>query len=75
MGLLELRDDMIFIEDALKYTNQTVGAFKKQLQRNSEEICPPICPPEEDIRNQNLDIRNKNQEIRNKNLDCFFEQQ
>ena len=37
VGLLELKDDMIFIEDALKYTNQTVGAFKKQLQRNSED--------------------------------------
>ena len=75
VGLLELKDDMIFIEDALKYTNQTVGAFKKQLQRNSEDICPPNCPPEEDIRNQNLDIRNKNQEKRNNNLDCSFEQQ
>ena len=66
---------MLFIEDALNYTNQTVGAFKKQLQRNNEEICPPNCPPEEDIRNQNLDIRNKNQEKRNNNLDCSFEQQ
>lgn len=74
VGLLELKDDMIFIEDALKYTNQTVSAFKKQLQRNSEDICPPICPPEEDIRNQNLDIRNKNKEKRNNNLDCSFEQ-
>lgn len=53
VGLRELKDDMLFIEDALKYTNQTVGTFKKQLQRNSEEICPPNFPPEEDIRNQN----------------------
>ena len=75
VGLLELKDKMLFIEDALNYTNQTVGAFKKQLQRNNEEICPPNCPPEEDIRNQNLDIRNKNQEKRNNNLDCSFEQQ
>ena len=66
--LLELKDKMLFIEDALNYTNQTVGAFKKQLQRNNEEICPPNCPPEEDIRNQNLDIRNKNQEKRNNNF-------
>ena len=75
VGLIELKDDMLFIEDILKYTNQTVGAFKKQLQRNSEKICPPNCPPEEDVRNQNLDIRNMNQEIRNNNLDCSFEQQ
>ena len=52
IGLIELKDDMIFIEDALKYTNQTIGAFKKQLQRNSEIICPPTCPPEEDNRNK-----------------------
>lgn len=74
VGLLELKDNMIFIEDALKYTNQTVGAFKKQLQRNSEEICPPDCPPEEDIRIQNQELRNKNSEIINNKKDCSSEQ-
>ena len=73
VGLLELKDDMIFIEDALNYTNQTVGAFKKQLQRNNEEICPLNCPPEEDIRNQNLELRNQNSEIINNKKDCSSE--
>lgn len=65
LGLIELKNDMIFIEDALKYTNQTIGAFKKQLQRNSEDICPPNCPPEKDIRNKNIDIRNQKSDIIN----------
>ena len=73
VGLLELKDKMLFIEDALNYTNQTVGAFKKQLQRNNEEICPPNCPPEEDNRNQNLELRNQNSEIRNNKKDCSSE--
>lgn len=73
VGLLELKDKMLFIEDALNYTNQTVGAFKKQLQRNNEEICPPNCPPEEDIRIQNLELRNQNSEIINNKKDCSSE--
>lgn len=73
VGLLELKDKMLFIEDALNYTNQTVGAFKKQLQRNNEEICPPNCPPEEDNRNQNLELRNQNSEIINNKKDCSSE--
>lgn len=72
-GLLELKDKMLFIEDALNYTNKTVGAFKKQLQRNNEEICPPNCPPEEDNRNQNQELRNQNSEIINNKKDCSSE--
>lgn len=59
---------MIFIEDALKYTNQTAGAFKKRLQRNSEDIYPPNCLLEEDARSRNKDIRNQNIDIINNKI-------
>lgn len=46
MGLLEKIDNTYFIEEALNMTGQTVGANKKQKQRNKkEDKCPPDCPP------------------------------
>ncbi len=77
LGLLELKDGMIYIEEALNYTNQTVSAEKKQKQRNNKvDKCPPNCPP--DIRNQKLDTRDKtldNRNIEERNNNCSFEQQ
>lgn len=76
VGLIELKDDILFIEQALKYTNQTVGAFKKELQRKDEDVyCPPNCPPELDIRNQNLESRIKNLDIINNNLESYSSEQ
>lgn len=64
-GLIELKDNMIFIEEALNYTNQTVGAEKKEKQRkkkkdkdkNKEDICPP------DIEERNNILETRNQSI------------
>lgn len=78
VGLIEMKDNILFIEEALKYTNQTVGAFKKSLQRkDDEEICPPNCPPDLDTKNKNLETRNQNLDIRNQNYNnsYSFEQQ
>lgn len=76
VGLIELKDNVLFIEDALKYTNQTVGAFKKELQRKDEDIfCPPNCPPEEEVISQNLETRNQNQELINNNLNSYSSEQ
>ena len=79
VGLIELKDNMLYIEEALNYTNQTVSAKKKQNQRNNKvDKCPPNCPPDIDNRNQNLDIRNQNLDNRNKekrNNNCSSEQQ
>jgi len=80
VGLIELKDHMLYIQEALNYTNQTVSAKKKQNQRNKNKVdkCPPNCPPDIDNRNQNLDIRNQNLDNRNKenrNNNCSSEQQ
>ena len=65
VGLIELKDNMIFIEEALNYTNQTVGAEKKEKQRkkkkdkdkNKEDNCPP------DIEDRNNILETRNQSI------------
>ena len=80
IGLIELKDSMLYIQEALNYTNQTVSAKKKQNQRNNNKVdkCPLNCPPDRDNRNQNLDNRNQKLDIRNKekrNNNCSFEQQ
>lgn len=36
VGLVELKDNMLYIEEALKYTNQTVSAKKKQKQKKEK---------------------------------------
>ncbi len=69
VGLVELKDDMLYIEEALNYTNQTVGAQKKQKQRKrKKDKCPPNCPPdietEEEIeKEKEIDKRNKRKEL------------
>ena len=79
VGLIELKDHMLYIQEALNYTNQTVSAEKKQKQRNNKvEKSLSICPLYIDNRNQNLDIRNQNLDKRNKekiNNNCSSEQQ
>ena len=79
LGLIELKDNMLYIEQALNYTNQTVSAEKKQKQRNNRvDKCPPDCPPDIDTINQNLEIRNQTLDNRNKekrNNNCSFERQ
>lgn len=65
VGLIELKDNMVFIEEALNYTNQTVGAEKKEKQRkkkkekdkNKEDNCPP------DIEERNNILETRNQSI------------
>lgn len=79
VGLIELKDNMLFIEEALNYTNQSVSANKKEKQRRGKNS-PPSCPPDKDIeldeeleledRDKNIDIREKKKE-----KDCSFEQQ
>ena len=47
VGLLEKIDNAYFIEEALNMTNQTIGANKKQKQRNKKkDKCPPKCLPD-----------------------------
>jgi phage replisome organizer N-terminal domain protein len=72
VGLVVIKDDMLFIEEALNYTNQTVGAKKKQDQRKKKkDKCPPNCPPDIDIEKEieidkeiekEIDKRNKKKE-------------
>ena len=74
VGLVVIKDDMLFIEEALNYTNQTVGAKKKQEQRKKKkDKCPPNCPPDIDIekeieidkeieKEKEIDKRNKKKE-------------
>lgn len=65
VGLIELKGNMVYIEEALNYTNQTVGAEKKEKQRknkkkkdkNQEDICPP------DIEERNNILETRNQSI------------
>lgn len=62
VGLIEQRDGMLYVEQALSFTNQTIGAEKKQKQRKNRA---DNCPPEKEERNNNLDDRN----IDNRNSD------
>lgn len=68
VGLIELKDNMIFIEEALNYTNQTVGAEKKEKQRKKknekDKNKEDICPPDIEERNNILEIAFKG----NKNI-------
>ena len=65
VGLIELKGNMVYIEEALNYTNQTVGAEKKEKQRknkkkkdkNQEDNCPP------DIEERNNILETRNQSI------------
>ena len=68
VGLVELKDNMLYIEEALNYTNQTVGAMKKQEQRKKKkDNCPLECPPDIEIeKEEEIDIRNKKKEEREK---------
>ncbi len=78
-GAIEEIDGLLFIEDSLKSTNQTIGAERKQSQRQRSKCldkCPPNCPPEE--RENNKDKINnkrdkkektKNERIKNKEED------
>lgn len=69
VGLIELKDNMIFIEEALNYTNQTVGAEKKEKQRKKkkekDKNKEDICPPDIEERNNILETRNQNIETIN----------
>ena len=60
-GAIEEIDGLLFIEDSLKSTNQTIGAERKQSQRQRNKCpdkCPPNCPPEERKNNKDK-INNK----------------
>lgn len=60
-GAIEEIDGLLFIEDSLKSTNQTIGAERKQSQRQRSKCldkCPPNCPPEE-RENNKYKINNK----------------
>lgn len=83
VGLIEYKDDMIYIEQALNFTNQTVGAEKKQKQRAKKaDNCPPEIEEEIDLnlesRTNSLDIKDIQQildedtKINNSNLYCLF---
>lgn len=69
VGLIELKDNMIFIEEALNYTNQTVGAEKKEKQRKKkkekDKNKEDNCPPDIEERNNILETRNQSLEIIN----------
>ena len=60
VGLIEIKDNMIYIEAALNFTNQTVGAQKKEIQRkNREDNCPPDIDLDQEI-DQDIEIRHNN---------------
>jgi len=60
VGLIEMKDNMIYIEAALNFTNQTVGAQKKEIQRkNREDNCPPDIDLDQEI-DQDTEARNNN---------------
>ena len=69
VGLVDLIDDMLYIEEALNYTNQTVGAKKKQEQRKrKKDKSPPNCPPDIDTekeieKEKEIDKRNKKKDL------------
>ena len=69
VGLIELKDNMIFIEEALNYTNQTGGAEKKEKQRKKkkekDKNKEDNCPPDIEERNNILETRNQNIETIN----------
>lgn len=74
-GAIEEIDGLLFIEGALKSTNQTIGAERKQSQRQRNKCldkCPPNCPPEErknnkDKINNKTDKKEKTKEEKIKN--------
>jgi predicted phage replisome organizer len=85
VGLIEYKDDLIYIENALSFTNQTVGAKKKQHQRAKRaDNCPPDIEIEEepdvdiDTRNNSIDIDDiqkmldTDNQINNSDLYCAF---
>lgn len=60
IGMIEKHNDQYFIPEALEMTNQTVSAYKKQLQRKADK-CPPNCPPDIDIEiEKELDLEQDN---------------
>ena len=60
VGLIEIKNNMFYIEEALNFTNQTVGAKKKEIQRkNREDNCPPDIDLEQEIE-QDIEVRNNN---------------
>ena len=60
VGLIEIKDNMIYIEAALNFTNQTVGAQKKEIQRrNKKDNCPPDIDLDPEI-DQDIELRNNN---------------
>jgi predicted phage replisome organizer len=60
VGLIKIKDNMFYIEEALNFTNQTVGAKKKEIQRkNREDKCPPDIDLEQEIE-QDIEVRNNN---------------
>lgn len=65
MGLVELKDNMLYIEEALNYTNQTVSAKKKQKQRKKKKDKSSLDIEEE----KEIEKRNKKIEEREKSLD------
>lgn len=69
-GAIEEIDGFLFIEDSLKSTNQTIGAERKQSQRQRSKCldkCPPNCPPEE--RENNKDKINNKRDKKEKTKD------
>lgn len=74
VGLIEFKDNMFFIEEALNYTNQTVGALKKQEQRRRKDNCPPECPPDIEIeKEEEIEIRDKKKDKREKSIEKEME--
>lgn len=60
VGLVEIKDNMFYIEEALNFTNQTVGAKKKEEQRkNREDNCPPDIDKEQELE-KDIETRNNN---------------
>lgn len=69
-GAIEKIDGLLFIEDSLKSTNQTIGAERKQSQRQRSKCldkCPHNCPPEE--RENNKDKINNKRDKKEKTKD------
>lgn len=65
VGLVELKDNMLYIEEALNYTNQTVSAKKKQKQRKKKKDKSSLDIEE----GKEIEKRNKKIEERAKSLD------
>lgn len=75
VGLVELKDNMLYIEEALNYTNQTLGAKKKQEQRKKKKDKSPLDCPLDIEEEKEIEKRNKKIEEREKSLDVEQEKE